>query len=546
MAAIGTSRSNASSPVSLRSRVNRQSIDNPVLRASARRCVDDAEEDNVTVRQALASASHLRTAPPQASPPPRVWLLGVDSHAQANPLAQTLAHFAPEQDQALLSASAALSTSTSPNHSPRSSASTTSELETLRAKMALLEHLVASQQVTLTAAVQNMVEQHASLPATLAAAMATVKGPINRKPYDAFPNLAPYAGDGPPNRFLREFRTWNLLREAGPLEPGPLACQLLNKLTGKAAQWASRRFADGSPATVAAISEGLREVFGREYEGARVLLAIYRLRTNYNLGGKQRLLALEELHEQARDYFVPLNPGPAECEFCQLLDLFNRDSREYTNFLAELTANPECNEAALRRREELDMGAAEAAAGWGPSRASLLVPPSLEREALFKLRNVLGRASLLRLEPPTQAFPPPGSAGRQARACLTEGHQPPPSLTPSDLLPPLTPGDPPPQPPGFGAPTDSAEARCRVLQDRTRDLERSTKNPPHYYGDNSDPQRKAKNAKEFQLRKTNKHCFKCRLSDAKQIHFNECPLHGVKATLAGTASNAPSVPRPSA
>jgi len=191
------------------------------------------------------------------------------------------------------------------------------------------QKMIMEQQIAITTAMQGMANQQATLPAVLATALATTRPPAIRKPYDAFPTLAPYSGDGPPNRFLREFRTWNRIREDGPLEPAALVSQLLGKLTGKAAQWASRRFADGTPPTVACISDGLREVFGREYEGARVLLAIYRLRTNYQVSRQKRFLALDEL--QARDYFVPLNPGPKDCEFCQLLDRFS--TSELTTFL---------------------------------------------------------------------------------------------------------------------------------------------------------------------------------------------------------------------
>ena len=176
--------------------------------------------------------------------------------------------------------SAADSIAGSPKHSPRSSSSSDSELEVLRAKLTLLEGLLASQQVTITAAVQGMIDQQANLPSALATALATARGQTPHKPFDAFPNLAPYSRDCPPNRFLRKFRTANQLRYGGPLEPAALICQHLGKLTGKAAQWAYRRFVDGTPAMVAAISEGLRAVFGREIEGARTLLALYRLSPN--------------------------------------------------------------------------------------------------------------------------------------------------------------------------------------------------------------------------------------------------------------------------
>ena len=85
------------------------------------------------------------------------------------------------------------------------------------------------------------------------------------------------------------------------------------------------------------------------------------------------LFALDDRREHARDFFVPRNYGPYECEFCQVLDLFG--PQELAGFLAELTANAECNEAALRRREEL-VGAVTTVKSWGPFRSLLFGPPS--------------------------------------------------------------------------------------------------------------------------------------------------------------------------
>ena len=47
------------------------------------------------------------------------------------------------------------------------------------------------------------------------------------------------------------------------------------------AKWASLRFADSLP-TVVELSGGIRAVFGREYEGARALLVMYRLPSTYS------------------------------------------------------------------------------------------------------------------------------------------------------------------------------------------------------------------------------------------------------------------------
>ena len=529
MAAIGTLRSNTSSPVS---QFIRRSPDNPAVRASARRCVDDRDE-TVTVRRTLASAAQEDTEM-QARPPSRLI-----SHQDQLGFRHGSSPAASPDLRTFPVAYAAASITGSPPNSPRSSSSNTSELEVLRTKITLLEELLTTQQATITTAVQGMVAQQATLPSTIAAALATARGPAAHKPFDAFPNLAPYSGDCPPNRFLRDFRTANQLRYGGPLESTALTSQLLNKLTDKADRWAKHRFADNPP-TVAELSEGLRAVFGREYEGARALLAVYRLPSHYHMSGAQRLFALEERREHARDYFVPRNPGPSECEFCQVLDLFG--PHELPAFLAELTANAECNEAALQRREELDLGTTATAEGWGPSRSSLLGPPSADREELFALRVRLAKAALQRI-PAT----PSSNRDRSARACLTAGHpQPPTSATPGSLPAPPTPNScpPPPVPPALPNLTETAEAQCCVLRDRTRDLERSTRNPPHYYGANTDPKNKARNSQEFHLRKSHQRCFRCTLSDVKPVHFNECPLHGVQAALAGTAPSAPAVTWP--
>ena len=64
MTAIGTLRSNTSSPVS---QVSRRSLDNPAVRVSARLCVDDRDE-TVTVCPALASATHEDTDTQARSP----------------------------------------------------------------------------------------------------------------------------------------------------------------------------------------------------------------------------------------------------------------------------------------------------------------------------------------------------------------------------------------------------------------------------------------------------------------------------------------------
>ena len=83
---------------------------------------------------------------------------------------------------------------------------------------------------------------------------------------------------------------------------------------------------------------------------------------------------------------------------------------ERHRFFSELTANAQCSEKALRQLEE-SIDAAGHNNGLGPSRASLLEPPSLDRAALFALRVELAEAALKRLQPS-----PPASRERNASA----------------------------------------------------------------------------------------------------------------------------------
>ncbi len=54
--------------------------------------------------------------------------------------------------------------------------------------------------------------------------------------------------------------------------------------------------------------------------------------------------------------------------------------------------------------------------------------------------------------------------------------------------------------------------------------------PPHYFGDNKDDDWRARNQAELKRRRTAGLCFKCRVTDVKDIPFLQCPLHGVLAT----------------
>ena len=62
---------------------------------------------------------------------------------------------------------------------------------------------------------------------------------------------------------------------------------------------------------------------------------------------------------------------------------------------------------------------------------------------------------------------------------------------------------------------------------------------PHYFGDNENTTRKNQNQAELKRRRAAGYCFKCRMSDVKEVPFLECPLHGALAT----AANAPTVGR---
>jgi len=268
MAAHGSYRSNTSTPITPRVHASGRSLADPVLRRdsrSARRGVGDFEE-TITFRQSRASASHPVFGSQVTESLPLSRLLSPrGSSGRFDDATATGSSADSRSARAGMAspAAASVAASGSSHSSPRSSSSHNSVIGALQSQLALLTQMVGDQQkmimeqqIAITTAMQGMANQQATLPAVLATALATTRPPAIRKPYDAFPTLAPYSGDGPPNRFLREFRTWNRIREDGPLEPAALVSQLLGKLTGKAAQWASRRFADGTPPTVATVYLG--------------------------------------------------------------------------------------------------------------------------------------------------------------------------------------------------------------------------------------------------------------------------------------------------
>jgi len=354
------------------------------------------------------------------------------------------------------------------------------------------------------------------------------------KPFkDHLPGLPPYSGAAPPEPFLARFRT--LARHL--LVPAELLPrQLIAKLTGEALEWFNLHFAgQDDTASVEQIALGLRTAFGREFAGAQAYLDTCQVQPNLELGGSQRLLALDQIEERARQYRVPFHPGPKEARFCKLLALFSPSERN--QFLAELTANPHCSEAALRQLEESAPSAGDKD-GLGPARASLLEPPSLAREALFALRVELAEAALHRIQPRR----PSGQQARPAHVLLTSG-------TPSGSPPPPLPATPAPiPPPPQTAPSavGADMAECRILTERLTELGgRGFKGPPHYFGDNLDPDRRKRNAAEFVRRRDRGLCFKCTPDElgAHDCPFLQCPRHGVEATRSGVAATAPSVRR---
>ena len=192
-----------------------------------------------------------------------------------------------------------------------------------------------------------------------------------------------------------------------------------------------------------------------------------------------------------------------------MLALFLPD--ELNSFLGELTADPRCSEEALRRLEEHDdLPAAPDTGG----RASL-APTSPAREDLFFLRVQLAEAALRRIPAPT-------AGPTLARLATTEGTTDP-LPTPAAGAPPAVSPLPPPSP-SCGIPADYV-ARCsRLTADYTaQSAGTGFVGPPHYFGDNKDDDRRARNQAELRRRRAANLCFKCRVADVKDIPFLECP-----------------------
>ena len=343
----------------------------------------------------------------------------------------------------------------------------------------------------------------------------------NVKPYrDWLPQVQAYSGesDRSPEAFLAQYYLYARQQKV-PASEG--ARQLIGKLTGPAQTWYTLTFANDMEATESQIALGLRKAFGQEYAGVWALRALYHVSPSPVQSGAQRLLALDHREEQARQHRVPRDAGPWETRFCRVLALFLPE--ELNPFLGALTADPHCSEAALRQLEETLPHSGEGAPNGRPS----LAPASPAREALFAGRVQLAEAALRRIPAPSRG------AGR-ARLARTDGST-------------ETPRDPSPAPrqdtqsPPAGAAALSGSAPSGVPHDYVARCSRVTTEhsahamgqnfvgPPHYFGDNEDAGRKSKNQAEMRRRREGGYCFKCRMSDIKDVPFLECPLHGALA-----------------
>ena len=345
--------------------------------------------------------------------------------------------------------------------------------------------------------------------------------PAAAKPFrDWLPQVEAYAGEAhrAPEAFLAQFY---LYARQNNVPASERARQLIGKLTGPAQTWYTLMFAnDPATATESLIVLGLRKAFGQEYAGARALRAMYQVTAQPTQSGAQRLLALDQREEQARQHRVPRDAGPFETRFSRVLALFLPE--ELIPFLGELTADSRCSEEALRQLEETsDLRAAPDAAG----RASL-APTSPAREALFAIRVQLAEAALRRLQAP--------SAGpARARLARTDGAAEPHhdySAGTRHAPPPAAPATAAASPPA-GTSDEYVARCCRLTAEHTvQAAGTGFVGPPHYFGDNKDEARRTKNQAELKRRRAAGYCFKCRVADVKDLPFLECPLHGALAS----------------
>jgi hypothetical protein len=271
------------------------------------------------------------------------------------------------------------------------------------------------------------------------------------KPFkDWLQQVEAYAGEAhrAPEAFLAQFYQIYLYARQNNVPSTERARQLIGKLTGATQTWYTLAFAnDPAAATESQIALGLRKAFGQEYAGARAFRAMFHVISQLTQSGAQRLLALDQREEQARQHRVSRDAGPYEHRFSRVLALFLQD--ELNSFLGELTADPRWSEEALRQLEESNDLTASDTAG----RASLL-PTSPAREALFAIRVQLAEAALRRIS---------ASAAGHTRTSLawteeiTESLPAPAPGAPSAAVPPL-PVRRPRRRPAASPPTTSPDA----------------------------------------------------------------------------------------
>ena len=221
-----------------------------------------------------------------------------------------------------------------------------------------------------------------------------------------------------------------------------------------------------------------------------------------------------------RNHGIPTHLGDYERRYYQLWSLFQPS--ELSSFLTELAGRFECNEAALRM-----LPVVTDAAG------NPLSSPA--REALFRSRVGIAESHLDNVNAPVTL--PPGSrttpGAGLAVATATTGL--PPTPEPPAAYP-VARGTPGPTHPAD--PADACLARCaaltaaRTAADKRRN---AGAGPFEYFGTNSDPEIRKRNAAEEKRRRGLGYCYQCHVDDVKEIHFLECPLHE-----AGSPSN-PSV-----
>lgn len=396
------------------------------------------------------------------------------------------------------------------------------------------------------AMIDQLLQMNAQLMAQLSAVTQLVANPAGAadrtlasaareetaKPFkDWLPQLPAFSGserNRTPEAFLAQFYLYAHQQKV-PAEERPR--QLVGKLTGPAQAWYTHKFATNpDAATEAQIALGLRQTFGVEYAGVWALRAMYAVAPSPTQSGSDRLRALDESEERARQHRVPRDAGPCETRFSRVLALFLPE--ELKLFLGELTADPRCSEAALRQLEE-SSDLAAAAGG----RASL-APTSPAREALFAARVQLAEAALRRVQMLPAGPPRPVPQARVAYAAGSPEDGP--ISSPEEDPRPVTPSPSPPPPAPATGPADYSARCCRVAAEHAlHSAGNGFSGPPHYFGDNADADRKAKNQAELRRRRAAGFCFKCRMTDVKEVPFLECPLHGALAS----APNARTVAR---